>query len=73
MHAVRPPVGSAPPATAESPCIKVCVLDLEQRCRGCGRTIDEIRDWSGMTLPERMAVNARIGFGGHAADRREDR
>jgi predicted Fe-S protein YdhL (DUF1289 family) len=51
--------------TAESPCIKVCVLDMEQRCRGCGRTIDEIVNWREMTPAERIQVNARLGFTGH--------
>lgn len=50
------------PPTAQSPCIKVCQLDLENVCRGCGRTIDEIRDWRDMTDTQRIAVNQRIGF-----------
>ena len=56
--------------TAESPCIKVCQLDLDDRCRGCGRTIDEITRWSVMTNAERIAVNQRIGFVSH--ERRKD-
>ena len=51
--------------TAESPCIKVCQLDLDNRCRGCGRTIDEIARWSTMTTAERIAVNTRLGFVSH--------
>jgi predicted Fe-S protein YdhL (DUF1289 family) len=54
---------------AESPCIKVCTLDLEGRCYGCGRTTDEIARWSTMTLDERRAVNRRIGFRGHGENR----
>ena len=48
--------------TAASPCIKVCLLDQENRCRGCGRTIDEIARWSTMTTDERIAINRRVGF-----------
>ena len=33
-------------ATVESPCIKVCQLDPQQVCTGCGRTLDEIAEWS---------------------------
>ncbi|MBY0488829.1 MAG: DUF1289 domain-containing protein [Gemmatimonadaceae bacterium] len=55
----------AHPVPATSPCIKVCQLDLDGRCRGCGRTTQEIARWSYMTLEERQAVNARIGFRGH--------
>lgn len=54
---------------ATSPCIKVCQLDLEQRCRGCARTLPEIAKWSTMTLDERRAVNARIGFRGFDENR----
>ncbi len=50
------------PPSAESPCIKLCLLDLDRRCRGCGRTIDEITQWSTMTQEQRIAVNARLGF-----------
>ncbi|MEI6739804.1 MAG: DUF1289 domain-containing protein [Gemmatimonadaceae bacterium] len=53
------------PPTAESPCIKVCTLDLDQRCRGCGRTVDEIRLWRDMTTAQRIAVNQRLGFVSH--------
>lgn len=60
----RPPRPTTPP-TAESPCIKVCLVDLERRCRGCGRTLDEITRWRDMTREERIAVNQRIGFVSH--------
>jgi predicted Fe-S protein YdhL (DUF1289 family) len=54
---------SAFPAT--SPCLKICLLDVGQECRGCRRTLAEIGGWSRMTLDERRAVNRRIGFRGH--------
>lgn len=38
------------------------MLDLDNVCRGCGRTIDEIRDWRDMSDAQRIAVNQRIGF-----------
>ncbi|MBL0169637.1 MAG: DUF1289 domain-containing protein [Gemmatimonadaceae bacterium] len=52
-------------ATSESPCIKVCQVDLDDRCRGCGRTLDEISRWSMMSIDERIAVNRRVGFVSH--------
>lgn len=61
------PAVDAFPAT--SPCIKVCQLDLQDRCYGCGRTRTEIARWSGMTLEERQAVNRRVGFRGHPEPR----
>ena len=57
------PPFSAFPAT--SPCLKVCLLDVGQECRGCRRTLSEIGGWSRMTLDERRAVNRRLGFRGH--------
>ncbi|MFC4314962.1 DUF1289 domain-containing protein [Steroidobacter flavus] len=46
-----------PPSPAvASPCIKVCVLDARQVCVGCGRTIDEIAQWSRLTEEQRREV-----------------
>lgn len=33
-------------ARPESPCVGVCTLDKAQVCEGCGRTIQEIAEWS---------------------------
>jgi predicted Fe-S protein YdhL (DUF1289 family) len=43
----------------ETPCIDVCEMDNGTGlCRGCGRTIDEIARWGGMSLEERRAIMA---------------
>jgi len=43
-----------------SPCISVCTIDdASGHCRGCYRTIDEIRDWPIMTADEKRSVLAR--------------
>lgn len=70
----RPPLDADVTSPAErtpttSPCIKLCQLDLQDRCYGCGRTRTEIARWSSMSLDERRAVNARIGFRGHGDNR----
>jgi predicted Fe-S protein YdhL (DUF1289 family) len=39
-----------------SPCIRICTLDCDQVCVGCGRHLDEIANWS--TAPS--AVRLRI-------------
>ncbi len=57
------------PATAESPCIKVCQIDLGGLCRGCGRTLDEIAAWRDMSNAQRVAINQRVGFAGHQGER----
>jgi predicted Fe-S protein YdhL (DUF1289 family) len=56
-------------SSTQSPCIKVCRLDVHDRCHGCGRTRTEIARWSAMSLDERRAVNARLGFRGHGENR----
>jgi uncharacterized protein len=50
---------SAPRPRVESPCIKVCVLDANSVCIGCGRTIDEIADWSRMSVEEQRLACER--------------
>ena len=51
-----------------TPCISICVIDPETAlCEGCGRTLDEISNWSRMTAEERRAVMAEL------AGRRERR
>ena len=41
----------------ESPCINICQIDRETRtCKGCGRTIDQITQWTRMTDEERTAI-----------------
>lgn len=47
-----------------TPCVQVCRIDVESRvCSGCGRTIDEIREWTSYTEEERMAIMKRLGYG----------
>ncbi len=52
------------PATArpmDTPCVKVCTLDhASGLCLGCGRTIDEIARWSGMSDAERARIMAEL-------------
>lgn len=47
------------PVTDDSPCINVCRV-RGGVCEGCGRTMDEIAQWSLLTPRERMAVNRRL-------------
>ena len=39
-----------------SPCVSICCLDDDDVCIGCGRTLDEIRRWSGMPEQEKRAT-----------------
>jgi predicted Fe-S protein YdhL (DUF1289 family) len=45
----------------ETPCIDVCEMDDSTGlCLGCGRTIDEIARWAGMSPEERRSVMAAL-------------
>ncbi|MFV0623990.1 DUF1289 domain-containing protein [Sphingomonas sp. ac-8] len=50
-----------PPVAIESPCVLVCTLDLTTGwCFGCGRTADEIAQWTALTPEGRDAVLAAL-------------
>ena len=42
-----------------SPCIAVCELNLEDICVGCGRSRDEITDWSRLDALQKRTVRDR--------------
>jgi hypothetical protein len=47
-----------------TPCRQICKIDIELKtCIGCGRTIDEIREWTSYTEEERMKIMRRLGYG----------
>lgn len=47
--------------TLDSPCRNLCSLDRDRKnCTGCGRTIEEIVHWRGLTDAQRDAVMARV-------------
>jgi len=51
-------MSDAPPA---SPCLGICLMDPATRmCRGCLRTIDEIRAWYDASAAEKRAILARL-------------
>jgi predicted Fe-S protein YdhL (DUF1289 family) len=51
-----------------SPCISVCQIDRsDDRCIGCGRSLDEIRDWPILTADEKRALLERLRARGRAS------
>jgi predicted Fe-S protein YdhL (DUF1289 family) len=51
----------ATPPVIESPCVKICAVDpASDLCTGCGRTLDEITRWYGMSSEERRRVMAEL-------------
>jgi uncharacterized protein len=48
-------------ADPASPCLGICLMDPATRmCRGCLRTVDEIRAWYDATAAEKRAILARL-------------
>ncbi len=44
-----------------SPCIKICAMDADQRyCLGCMRSLVEIARWTEMSESEQAAVLAQL-------------
>ena len=39
-----------------SPCVMICTLDDDERCLGCGRTLEQIGGWALMSKAEQWAV-----------------
>ena len=48
------------PAVA-SPCVNICRLQSDGICEGCGRTLDEIAEWSTATDARRREILDRVG------------
>jgi predicted Fe-S protein YdhL (DUF1289 family) len=44
----------------ETPCVQICSLNESNVCLGCGRTVEEITYWYGMTNDERSRVMAKL-------------
>lgn len=44
----------------ESPCIKICRLDVNKICIGCKRTGEEIAEWSKLSDTQKQQVLDRI-------------
>ena len=45
----------------ETPCVDICEIDgATGLCRGCGRTIAEIANWTSMTSAERRRIMGEL-------------
>jgi hypothetical protein len=47
---------TATPSGVPSPCRRLCTLDTDDVCMGCGRTLLEITGWSAMNDATRRRV-----------------
>ena len=44
------------PSGVASPCVRNCCLNLDDICVGCGRSLQEIKDWSQLSDAQRIVV-----------------
>ncbi len=61
---------STPPAGRPlSPCVQICQIEPSTSvCHGCGRTLDEIACWGGMTEAEKAPVWERLETKGYVSE-----
>lgn len=50
--------------TISTPCINVCKM-ADERCIGCGRSLEQIAAWAGMDEAERRAAMERLRAEGY--------
>ena len=57
----EPEKSPEPEPSPVSPCLGICLMDPATRiCRGCLRTIDEIRGWYEATAADKRAILDRL-------------
>ena len=55
-----------------TPCISVCRINTYTKvCEGCGRTIEQISEWSRYSDEQRMNIMKELGYGKRTS--KEDR
>ena len=62
IHSLQPPVQVAPVKSISkvvSPCIKICTLQ-DNFCIGCGRSTQEIAEWSTATARRKKKILERL-------------
>lgn len=54
-------------STPDTPCIAICSTSQgDERCKGCGRTVDEVQHWPAMGAADKRATWRRITLEGNA-------
>ena len=62
IHSPQPPVQVAPVKSISrvvSPCINICTLQ-DEFCIGCGRSTQEIAEWSKATIKRKKEILERL-------------
>ncbi len=51
-----------------SPCKGICTTTFDEVCTGCGRTVDEVSQWSCLAEEEKIIIWNRIILQGYFHD-----
>jgi predicted Fe-S protein YdhL (DUF1289 family) len=43
-----------------SPCIKICTLNTEKVCIGCGRNAEELKNWATFSDETKRTIKAKL-------------
>ncbi len=46
----------------ESPCVRNCCLDKQDICIGCGRTLEEIKQWQALSRDVKQKILQRVAL-----------
>ncbi|MCX7343440.1 MAG: DUF1289 domain-containing protein [Proteobacteria bacterium] len=44
----------------QSPCVRICTLNDDKVCIGCGRNIDEIKNWSAFSDESKIVIQSQL-------------
>ena len=61
---------------ANSPCVGVCSTSMapfDEVCKGCGRTVEEIRDWEEYNEFDKKIINVKNWLQGYNIRQRRDK
>jgi|DEB0MinimDraft_12_1074336.scaffolds.fasta_scaffold00461_12 predicted Fe-S protein YdhL (DUF1289 family) len=61
---------------ANSPCVGVCSTSMapfDDRCQGCGRTVEDIRDWETFSEFSKKIINVKNWLDGYNIRQKRDR
>jgi predicted Fe-S protein YdhL (DUF1289 family) len=53
------------PVRPDTPCVAVCSTTFDAVCRGCGRTVAEVAQWTILTATEKEEIWLRITVEGY--------
>jgi predicted Fe-S protein YdhL (DUF1289 family) len=60
-------------APMETPCVDICEIDaVSGLCIGCGRSLNEIAGWAGMSPEQRRGIMAALPARRAKSGKRED-